>query len=215
MQVREIWELFDARISLRQIVVTTKRIVFIGNVEAATRDYVAAVAAALGPIATVEALTFEEVRTRPTALHKANAVDLVITFANRRREAMELVTKTDVVAINFIPSEATRRALASLDPLNRVLGVSVYPEFAATLKASLHRFAPHVSAIAIALVDAPDTIAMLGQFDVVVYATGAESVLDWVPEGVVAFEFRHTPDAADVRRVVMPLIAPVAGTATV
>lgn len=97
--------------------------------------------------------------------------------------------------------------MASLDPLTRVLGVTLYPDFSLQMKAGLRRFAPHVADITMALADAPELDALLKDCDVLVYATGADAVAARLPSGVPAFEFRHTPDLADVRRVVLPLIS--------
>ena len=42
--------------------------------------------------------------------------------------------------------------------------------------------------------------------DVVVFATGAEAVLDRLKPGIPAIEYRHIPDPADIERVIVPLI---------
>ena len=42
--------------------------------------------------------------------------------------------------------------------------------------------------------------------DVIVYATGAEAILDQLKSGIPAIEYRHIPDPADIERVIVPLI---------
>ena len=185
-----------------------KRLVLIGNFEPATTDYAKSIENVLGSIATVEPMTFEAIQTRPEQVSSAESADLVITSANRRRAVQELLPAATVVAVSLIPAETTRRSLASLDPLTRVLGVTLYPDFATQMRAGLRRFAPHVTDVKMAVADAPDLDALIRDCDVLVHGTGAENVLSRLPEQVTAVEFRHTPDAADVRRVVLPLIAP-------
>ena len=54
--------------------------------------------------------------------------------------------------------------------------------------------------------EATDLDAQLGSNDVVVYATGAEAVLDRVAPGTLAIEYRHSPDLEEVDRIVRPLL---------
>jgi DNA-binding transcriptional regulator YhcF (GntR family) len=187
-------------------------IVIVGNFEPATSDYAKAIEELLGPIATVESVTFDDMQEKADVLPRVEAANLVLTFANRRRAVQELLPTSTVVAISLIPAETTRRSLASLDPRTRVLGITQFPDFSAQMKSGLRRFAPHISDVTMAVVDAPHIDALLRDCDVLVYGTGAESVLSRLPENVTSFEFRHTPDAADVRRVVLPLIAPSKAT---
>ena len=48
--------------------------------------------------------------------------------------------------------------------------------------------------------------AAIAAADVIVYATGAEPVLDRLKPGTPAIEYRHIPDPADIERVIVPLI---------
>ena len=203
--------LISARMTERPPGERPKDVVMLGNFAAATADYAAAIGDALGPAATVEAMTIGGIRADAAARERAARADLVITFAHRRHEVIELLPDTRVAAISFIPSEATRRSLASLDPLARVLVVSIFAEFTPLMKISVQQFAPHVRDITITLPDAADFDARLRRADVLVYATGAEALLARLPPGVSAFEFRHTPDPGDIRRVVSPLISPGKG----
>jgi hypothetical protein len=200
--------LISARMAGRQPAERSKDLVILGNFEAATAAYAATIAEVLAGAATVEALMIDAVRRDPAVRERAASADLVLTFAHRRHEVVDLLPSATVVAISFIPSEATRLSLASLDPLTRVLVVSLFPEFTQLMKVSVQRFAPHVADITITLPDAPNFDALLRGADVLVYATGAENILARLPVGTPAFEFRHTPDPGDVRRVVLPIIAP-------
>ena len=85
--------------------------------------------------------------------------------------------------------------------------MSIFPEFTRLIKAGVQKFAPHVSRIEVAQHGGPELAAMLGRVDVVVFATGADDLGLALPDGMPSFEYRHTPDPADVRRLIEPLIA--------
>ena len=57
-----------------------------------------------------------------------------------------------------------------------------------------------------AVLDAASRLAAIAAADVIVYATGAEAVLDRLKPGMPAIEYRHIPDPADIERVIVPLI---------
>jgi len=199
--------MISARMAERHTIERPKDLVMLGNFEAATNAYADTIAEELGGAATVEPMMIRTLASDPAARRRAAAADLVITFAHRKHEVLKWLPNATVAAISFIPSEATRRSLASLDPLARVLVVSIFPEFTPLMKVSVHRFAPHVHEITIAMPDAPNFAALLRNSDVLVYATGADEIVSRLPVGTPSFEFRHTPDIADIRRVVLPIIA--------
>jgi hypothetical protein len=60
--------------------------------------------------------------------------------------------------------------------------------------------------IAATVLEAPDLDVLLAKHDVVVYATGAEAVLERLPPGHTAIEYRHMPDPGDIERLVRPLV---------
>ena len=87
------------------------RSVVVGLFADATRGYARAIAARLGGLAavvptTVDALEHAEGRAL------CERADLVVTFANQRRAVAARLPAARIVAISFIPSEETRRALA-------------------------------------------------------------------------------------------------------
>ncbi len=198
--------LVAARLSVRQARGPTRRVALVGIFADATADYARAVAAALGEAATVEPMTIETLQGDEGARRSAEGADLVLTVAHRRREVEALLPRGRVVAIRFIPSEATRRALASLDPRARVLAVSRFPEFLPLMRPGVRRFAPHVGRVEGTVLADPDFHARVGGYDTVVYATGAEAVLDRLPAGTRAIEYRHSPDPGDLDRIVRPLL---------
>jgi DNA-binding transcriptional regulator YhcF (GntR family) len=195
-----------ARLSARQAHGRTRRLVVVGIFAAATASYARAIAQALGPRVTVESVTLEALSESEALRDATLAADLVLTPAHCRRQVSALAPRQRVVTISFIPSESTRRSLASLDPRARVLVVSRFPEFLALMRPGVMRFAPHVSSVEACVLDAEDLETRLKAKDVVIYATGAETVLAKLQPGVLAIEYRHSPDPVEIDRVVRPLL---------
>jgi DNA-binding transcriptional regulator YhcF (GntR family) len=198
--------LFSARMFVRAARAPRARLVVAGTFEAATRRYASLVAGHLGAAAMVDAVTVDALQRDPALAMQTASAELVVTFANRQREVEELLPRARVVSISFIPSEETRLALASLDPLARIGIVSRFPEFLPIMKAGVQRFAPHVQKTSAAVLDSAELGAAVAAADVIVYATGAETVLDRLKPGMPAIEYRHIPDPADIERVIVPLI---------
>lgn len=201
--------MISARFNERQARGRRKHIIMAGNFQAATTAYARTIAEVLGSAVTVEALTIDAIARQPGAQQKAAAADIVVTFLHRQREVAALLPGSTVTAISFLPSEETRRSLASLDPLTRVAVVSIFPEFTPLMKAGVQRFAPHVPAVAVTLRDAPDLDQILNEADVLVYATGAEELVRRLRPGMPAFEYRHSPHPGDIKRVLAPLIGAI------
>ncbi len=202
----DIAALVAARLSARGTGGRARSLVLVGIFPAATAAYARAVSEALGAAATVEGVTLDALHHDRAALQRAEAADLVLAMAHRRREVEVLLPGARVATVSFIPSEGTRRALASLAPRARVLAVSRFPDFLPLMRPGIGRFAPHVETVDAALLDDADLGGRLGAYDVVVFATGAEAVLDRLPRGLVALEYRHSPDPGDIDRVVRPLL---------
>jgi DNA-binding transcriptional regulator YhcF (GntR family) len=198
--------LFNARMFSRSSRPPRRRLAMVGIYQIATARYARFIAAHLGVGVTVDAITLDALKRDAALREDIGSADLVITFANRHREVEELVPAAAVVAISFIPSEETRLALASLSPLATIGIVSRVPEFLPIMKSGVRRFAPHVENHVATLLDgeAPETI--IAGADVIVYATGAEAILDRLTPGTPAIEYRHIPDPVEIERVVAPLI---------
>ena len=131
--------------------------------------------------------------------------DVVLTFAHRADElAKRLPERTEIAPVQLIPAQRTRVALAEIDPLERVLLVSAVPEFVATFRRGVDRFASHVADVRVSVLGASDLAERVADADVVVLASGAESVSDGLPFHVRAFEYRHVPDPVHVEGVLIP-----------
>ena len=202
----DIARLVMARLSARQARGHVPKVVLVGIFPVATAAYVRTIADALGASAEVQGVTLETLEHDAAVRRAVDAADLVLAMAHRRRDVEALLPGARVATVSFIPSEATRRALASLAPRARVLAVSRFPDFLPLMRQGIGRFAPHIETVDAALVEEADVGDRLGAYDVVVYATGAEAVLERLPHGLVAIEYRHTPDPGDIDRIVRPLI---------
>ena len=188
-------------------------IAVVGHFAQATTTYCVEMAQAVDDAAAFEPTTLALIEQDADARRRASLADLVITFPHRRTDVMALLPDAAVATMTFIPSAATRQALAALDPGTRVGAVSIFPEFTPLMKAGVLRFAPHVAAVSVAQHDTPGLAAMLRRVDVVVFATGADTLGLAVPDGVASFEYRHTPDPANVQRLIRGLLHDAGDTA--
>lgn len=198
--------LINARLSYRLSRGRRVSVVMIGLFPEATASYAKFIAARLGNGATVEPMSLDDIQRDTELRNRAGSADLALTFSNRHREVSALLPNTKVVSIRFIPSEATRLALASLDPMARVTVVSRFPDFLPIIKSGVRRFAPHVQDIAAVNIDDPQNAEAIGRANVVVYSTGAEAAVRLAGRGAQTFEYRHTPDPGDIERLVMPFV---------
>ncbi|MGO1074938.1 GntR family transcriptional regulator [Inquilinus sp. CA228] len=198
----------QARLSQRRPRRPARSVVMLGLFRDATRAYAAAIQARLPAGTTVQPLTMDELRGDESARRRAAEAELVVTFPNRQREAAALLPDSRVMAIRFIPSEETRRALAGLDPLARLGIASRFADFLPIMKSGVQRFAPHVRQVAGAALGTPALDTVIDQSDVMVLSTGAESVLPRLRPGVRAIEYRHSPDPVDVDQQIVPLLSP-------
>ncbi len=150
-------------------------------------------------------------------LADCKAANLVITVPTRLQEVRALLEPRHchVAACAFRMNAETRRRLASILPTQRLGVVATYAEFLQTLAEEVTSYALFKSPLQYAhLGQARRIKQMLKEIDVLVYASGSEKVLEWLPETVEAFEFRHSPEAESVNRL-RPLIAqamPMPGT---
>lgn len=202
----DVASLFNARLSYRISLGHRVSVVLVGLFPEATTSYARFVAAQLGSGATVEPITIDAMLRDSSVRDRASSADLVVTFANRQREVSSLLPNTQVISIRFIPAEATRLALAGLDPMARVAVVSRFPDFLPIIKAGVQRFAAHVQNLVSANLDDADIGTVLAEADVVVFSTGAEAAAKLVKSGTPSIEYRHTPDPGDIERLVVPFI---------
>lgn len=198
--------LVNARLAYRRREGRRVHLVVVGLFPDATQSYVDFIAERLDQNIDVEPVTLMDLRQTPELCIRAGSADLVVTFTNRHGEVSALLPAAKVVTIRYIPSERTRMLLAAIDPVARVLVLSRFPDFLPIFRAAVQRFAPHVHEMTAINFDDPTAPGLLADCDVVVYATGTESMADLARPGAQKFEYRHIPDPTDVDRVLLPLI---------
>ncbi len=184
------------------------RLVFVGIFAEATRSYVNDLRPMLQPTDTLEAVTLGELQRDPKVLKGVRRADLIVVIANRKAQVQAVVgDRVALATVNFIPSERTRTALAELGPRTRLGLLSTFPEFLPTMKSGVERFASHLDAPAVAVLSDRAAMKRLTRVcDVIVFATGSESLLEGLPEHVRALEYRHVPDPRSVERDVLPVV---------
>ncbi|WP_157136566.1 GntR family transcriptional regulator [Sagittula stellata] len=177
------------------------RLLLVGNFHDATEAYAAAIRPVLPDGDTIRAATLSEITERPPG-----DVDLIVAPRTLRTQVQPLFPDLDIVDLTLIPNEATRVALASIATDARVVGYTYFPSFLTIMKAGIMRFAPHVSDLSMAVRGEDGAQATIAGADVLIYATGAEYLLDRMRDGQTAFEYRHTPDNQSMRRDLLPAI---------
>ncbi|MCF7700740.1 GntR family transcriptional regulator [Loktanella sp. M215] len=183
----------------------TVNVVMVGLFIAATRSYAARVTAQTGVAVAAVALLDEEPSDADLTARLAGA-DLILTFDNLHPRLAALAPQARIVSLRFIPAEATRLALAGLDPLAKVVAVSRFEDFLPVLTAGMRRFAAHVPTVSARVMGDADLSDLLAGADVVVMSTGAERAADQAPAGATLIEYRHVPDPGDIDRQVAPLL---------
>ncbi|MDR6874897.1 DNA-binding transcriptional regulator YhcF (GntR family) [Bosea sp. BE125] len=213
LRASDLASLIHARLASRARLGRSASVVMVGLFAGPTARYAHVIAARLGQGATVEPMTIDAIQRDPAVQARAASADLVVTFVNRHREVASILPGARVVSIRFIPSEETRRALASIDPMARVLLVARFPEFLPIMKAGVLRFAPHVSNLRSAGASSDDALLARDDADVIVFASGTDSVLSGLKASVRAIEYIHIPEPGDIDRLIVPLIQDTASKA--
>jgi len=207
IRVSDLTALLRARISYRLDIGRRASVMMVGLFPEATASYATAIADQLGNTAIVESVTIDEIKADAALRDRVNCSDLVVCFATKHGELTSLLPNAKVASIGFIPSEETRMALASLDPMSAVVAVSLFSAFMPILKSGVERFAAHVQNIETVNIDDDTLPKLLKRCNVLVYATGSEDIIERSGPWLHAIEYRHTPDPGDIRRLVMPFLA--------
>lgn len=178
---------------------------FVGIFGAATRDYGRDVAKWLGTICTVDTVVFDALDEG--ALASLRDADLLLTFLHRRKDLERLIPDGPPIgAVRFIPSTRVRTQLAALSPFARLGLISSFPEFLPTFLDGVRGFAHHVAHVRGTVQGADDVDAVVADSDVVIYATGTESVTARLPPFMETFEYRHVPDPVWIEDEIAPIV---------
>ena len=142
-----------------------------------------------------------------TALQIRDA-KLVATIPTSLQQVRDLLLPRGflVSAIAFQPSRTTRRRFAAVAPDCRVGVVASEPKYVQTLVQEVTSYVSSGWDMPYATRDDEGAIRdLLSQIDVVVYHSGCERILEWVPVGVEAIEFLYAPVPESVLSLV-PLL---------
>lgn len=202
----DILSMITARVTCRLGSGQRKDVVMVGLFRDATISYAACVERQVGHLATVDATTLDRLSTDAALRARVGAADLVLTFANLEADIGRLVPGVRVVSLRFIPSEETRMALASLDPMAKVGVVSRFADFLPILSLGVRRFAAHMQTVTALALDDPALPAALADCDVLVLSTGADAALAHARPDAQKIEYRHIPDPGEINRLVIPCI---------
>ena len=198
--------LVNAQIQVRRLR-TALRILFVGVFAGPAREYVDEIRPYLSTADEIEITTFDALRADSSERKRAADAVCLVPLVHREVELRAIMADGEIVTLRFNPSEATRRALAGLDPRSRIVAVTAFEEYIAIMRPSIQRFAPHVSQISITSLDASNLQEMLREGDVVVYATGAHRVIELIDPAARAFEYRHAPDHGEIERFFLPYLS--------
>jgi hypothetical protein len=188
-----------------------RHVVVVGNFNPATEYYAQEVENILRDLnVRVHPVLLNDLQAAPeSALDHFKAAKLAITVPTRLQEVRALLEPRHyhVAAVAFRANSETRRRLSSISPTQRIGIVATFPEFLQTLADEVALYAFSRTPLQYTHLKQTDRIrVMLKQIDVLVYASGSEKVLEWLPENVEAIEFRHAPEADSVNRL-RPLIS--------
>jgi DNA-binding transcriptional regulator YhcF (GntR family) len=182
------------------------RLALVGNFRRATTAYAREIETLLQDLnAKVEMVLLEDLRSNiESVLAELKGAKLVIAVPTRLQEVRSLLEPhgCKVVAVAFQVSAETRRNLASIPSDARVGVVATYPEFMQALLEGVVSYGLLATQPLSAYVGQENAVkTMLQEVDVVVYASGSSRILEWLPEGVQACEYRHAPDPVSLNRL--------------
>lgn len=191
------------------------RIAIVGLFDGATRAYARDVAALLSDLEpNVAAYTLANLRddARESVASAATA-DVVLTLVNKVGEVRRLLGPghPPVQGLAFVAHGVTVARLEALPPDIRLGLVSTFAEFLPTM---LQGVATHARTnqrpLCTVLSDEENLELVLAQADVVVYASGSDSIVGRLRPGITAIEYLHTPEPSTIEGL-RPLLARIRG----
>lgn len=202
--------LTNGRLASRVVSGDRKRITMLGRFDDATASYARFIEKQIGPLASVDATTMDRLTSDLSLRDRIGTDDLILTFSYLEEEARKLLPDAKIVSLRFIPSEATRMALAAIDPAARVCVVSRFADFLPSLILGVRRFAAHLQYVTTFEFDDPALPTALAECDVLILSTGGEGAARFAPPEATRIEYRHVPDPGDINAQVIPLISQAA-----
>jgi len=183
------------------------KIVMVGAFEKSTQEFVADLEARTLPEDSIVGITITDLAGDTALQQQTSESDLILTFTNRMAEVIDLLgPQAHVMGISYIPSDATRIALASLDARSKVALVSTFDTFLPVMQSGVRRLAPQIGSIRASVLGHPDLAKAISGANVVIYATGADEVAGSLPPSVQSFEYRHALHPLELEANVLPEI---------
>jgi DNA-binding transcriptional regulator YhcF (GntR family) len=203
---QEIKDTFEALISELEEPLLSPNVILVGNFQRTTENYARAVEEILHDL---------DIRVLPVIIKDLKSdfssyqdviqkARLTITVATRFNEVRALLEPkySRVVAVAFSISKEIRKTLAELPTETRLGVLTTYPEFLQTMLEGVHSFAILKDPPLCAILGQTEQIKeMFSQIDVLLYASGSEAVLEYLPADVSAIEFLHTPVPESLNRL--------------
>lgn len=180
-------------------------IVFVSPFLHTTRRYIDDIRPAFQVNDKVSAATVEQLQDEKI-VRRCQRADVVLTVANREHEVRKLLPQANLIPLRLTISEESRSALTALPAETRIAAVMSVQDYIATLRPGILSVAPHLSDIRVTWLKAPDLKDILNSREVIVYTSGAESVLKLAP-GHPGIEYRYTPDPRHVQNALVPALA--------
>jgi DNA-binding transcriptional regulator YhcF (GntR family) len=204
--LQEIKHTFEILVSEFEEPPASCTVILVGNFRLTTEKYARAVEEILHDMdIRVIPLILNDLKSDLSAYQEMiKKARLTITVATRFNEVRALLepTYSRVVAVAFSISKGTRNILSEL-PFDTRLGiVTTYPEFLQPMLEGVHSFAILKNPPSYAILGQTEQIKELfDQIDVLLYASGSEEVLEYLPTHVRAIEFLHSPVPASLNRL--------------
>jgi DNA-binding transcriptional regulator YhcF (GntR family) len=181
-------------------------VVLIGNFKAATESYAREMESILNDldVKVWPKLLCDVESDLPRALDGLEGARLVITIPSRFQQVSDLLESHGirVKAVAFQTAAETRRRLSLVPPTDRLGVVATYPEFLSSLLDEVASYClfqiPPLSAV---LGQTGRIKRMISQIDTLVYASGSDKILEWLPDGINAIEYLHAPEPDSVNRL--------------
>jgi len=207
----EIREQFLARLETYERNADERHIGLVGNFAQATQLYARDIEAMLQDlhVHVVPLLLADLERDLTGSLERLRHVTLVVTIPSRLQQVRALLEARayHVVAVAFRPRPDTQRRIAAIDPRSRIGVVATYPEFLQSLLDEVASYSLARTPVLSAVLHQEERIrGMLSHIDVLIYASGSDKVLEWVPPHIEAIEYQYQPEPDSVSRL-RPLIA--------
>jgi hypothetical protein len=181
-------------------------VILVGNFRLTTEKYAREVAEILHDLdIQVVPLVLSDLKSNlPAYQELIEKARLIITIATRYNEVRVLLEPicNQVVAVAFSLSKATQSILSGLPPHTRLGIVTTYPEFLQTMLEGVHSFAILDEPLRCGILGQTENmVEMFNEIDVLLYASGSESVLEHLPPQVRAIEYLHSPVPESLMRV--------------